>query len=64
MIPGALDGMTRAEAWRNEYAIRRLAAIEREHHEETGRENEPKDGSGAGARSTQTNDNPPGDIHH
>jgi len=41
MIPGSLDGMTRAEAWRNEYAIRRLAAIERE-HEDDGRDDEPR----------------------
>jgi hypothetical protein len=38
MIPGCLDGMTRAEAWRNEYLIQRLAAINREHDEGTERE--------------------------
>jgi hypothetical protein len=38
LIPGCLDGMTRAEAWRNEYAIRRLAAIDREHDQGAERE--------------------------
>jgi hypothetical protein len=38
MIPGCLDGMTRAEAWRNEYAIRRLAEIEHDSAEGTGRD--------------------------
>jgi hypothetical protein len=38
MIAGCLDGMTRSEAWRNADAIRRLAAIEREHHQGTERE--------------------------
>lgn len=38
MFPGALDGMTRTEAWSNEYAIRRLAAINREHDEGTDRD--------------------------
>jgi hypothetical protein len=45
MIPGSLDGMTRAEAWRNEDAIRRLVAIEREHNEGIGRDDKmlPRD---------------------
>lgn len=38
MIPGCLDGMTRAESWRNEYQVRRLAAIDREHDEGAERE--------------------------
>jgi hypothetical protein len=36
MLSGCLDGMTRAEAWRNEYQIRRLAAIEPDHHDGAG----------------------------